>query len=106
MLDTKQRIARLHELHEKINEMAELEPRLIDDTDWHSNEDAIAQMVSIIESESDKEIMGLAEEALNIAVKHIQNKLGITDGDKAGMFFSDGVVTQEFFDYALYEMEE
>ena len=106
MLDTKQRIARLHELHDKINEISELEPRLIDDTDWHSNEDAISQMVSIIESESDKEIVGLAEEALNIAVKHIQNKLGITDGDKAGMFFSDGVVTQEFFDYALYEMEE
>jgi hypothetical protein len=105
MLDTKQRIARLHELHDKINELAELEPRLIDDTDWHSNEDAIAQMVNIIESESDKEIEGLAEEALNIAVKHIQNKLGITAGDKAGMFFSDGVVTQEFFDYILYEME-
>ena len=31
----------------------------------------------------------LAEDALNVAVKHIQDNLGITTGDHAGMFFSD-----------------
>lgn len=31
----------------------------------------------------------LAEDALNAAVKHIQDSLGVTTGDHAGMFFSD-----------------
>ena len=31
----------------------------------------------------------LAEDALNVAVKHIQDSLGVTTGDHAGMFFSD-----------------
>jgi hypothetical protein len=106
MLNTYERIARLHDLQDKINALAELEPRLIDDTDWHSNEDAIAQMINIIEEEENHNLKLLSDEALNVAVKYMQDKLGVTDGDKAGMFFSDGVVAREFFDYMLYEMEE
>jgi hypothetical protein len=106
MLDTKQRIARLYELHDKINELAELEPRLIDDTDWHSNTDAIKQMINIIEDESHIGINELAEQALNIAVKHIQGRLNIKDGDMASQFFSDGVAQQEFYDYICMEMKE
>lgn len=105
MLDTFERIARLYDLHDKINELAALEPRLIDDTDWHSNTDAIKQMIDIIEEESHQNFKMLSDEALNIAVKHIQEKMGVKDGDKAGMFFSDGVVAQEFYDYICYELE-
>ena len=33
-------------------------------------------------------IEDLAEEALNVAVLHIQDKLGVETGDLAGLFFS------------------
>jgi hypothetical protein len=32
-------------------------------------------------------IVDLAEEALNVAIEHIQEQLGIDTGDVAGMFF-------------------
>ena len=101
--DKQRRIARLYKLTDKINELARLEPRLVDDTDWHSNMDAIEQMICIIEDEDHVETNKLAEEALNIAVKHIHDKLGIKDGDMAGQFFSDGVAHQELYDYILME---
>jgi predicted Abi (CAAX) family protease len=106
MLNTYERIARLHDLQDKINALAELEPRLVNDTDWHSNSDAITQMINIIEEEETHNLKLLSDEALNVAVKYMQDKLGVTDGDRAGQFFSDGLVAQEFFDYMLYEMEE
>jgi hypothetical protein len=31
----------------------------------------------------------LAEEAMNVAIKHIQDKLGVKSGDLAGQFFAD-----------------
>lgn len=34
------------------------------------------------------EIRDLADDALNVACKHIQDKLGVPTGDVAGMFFS------------------
>ena len=40
------------------------------------------------------EIRDLADDALNVACKHIQDKLGVPTGDVAGMFFSGPVDEQ------------
>ena len=41
----------------------------------------------------------LAEDALNIAVKHIQDALGVLEGDHAAIFFSDDVARNNFINY-------
>ena len=47
---TKQyRIARMQYLYDLINHIAEQEPMLVEMTDWHSNTDALAQMIKLIE---------------------------------------------------------
>jgi hypothetical protein len=46
------RIARLYFLHDLITKIAEEEPKLIDDTDWHTNRDAINQMIELIQGET------------------------------------------------------
>ena len=43
------RIARLHFLHDLMTQIAEEEPELINDTDWHTNNDAINQMITLLE---------------------------------------------------------
>lgn len=40
------------------------------------------------------EINDLADEALNVACKHIQDKLGVKFGDVAGLYFSGPVDEQ------------
>ena len=46
-----------------------------------------------------KELEDLANEALDEACAYIQRKLGITTGDFASHFFSDGVVVDLFKKY-------
>ena len=46
-----------------------------------------------------KELEDLANEALDEACAYIQKKLGITTGDLASHFFSDGVVVDLFKKY-------
>ena len=46
-----------------------------------------------------KELEDLANEALDEACAYIQRKLGITTGDLASHFFSDGVVVDIFKKY-------
>jgi hypothetical protein len=54
---------------------------------------------------TNNEIDSLAEDAVNVAVKHIQDKLGIKAGDFAGIFFSyDDYVFKVFKEYIRGEM--
>lgn len=54
---------------------------------------------------TNNEIDSLAEDAVNVAVKHIQDKLGIKSGDFAGIFFSyDDYVFKVFKEYIRGEM--
>lgn len=46
----------------------------------------------------------LAEDALNQAVRVIQDRLGITDGFEASMFFSDGMADHVLQSYIRYEI--
>ena len=56
-------------------------------------------------SSTNNEIDSLAEDAVNVAVKHIQDKLGIKAGDFAGIFFSyDDYVLKVFKEYIRGEM--
>lgn len=52
---------------------------------------------------SDEQIATLATEAADVAIAHIQAKIGQTDGDFAGLFFSDeerwNTLTTVLFDY-------
>jgi tRNA U38,U39,U40 pseudouridine synthase TruA len=52
-------------------------------------------------------IDNLAEEAIDKAIRHIQNEMGIPTGDAAGLFFS-GVVyekmKEQFKDYVRFEI--
>lgn len=41
----------------------------------------------------------LADEALNLAVRHIHDALGILTGDYAGVFFSDDVAHNNLLKY-------
>jgi len=43
------RIARLHFLHDLMTQISEEEPELINNTDWHTNRDAINQMIELLE---------------------------------------------------------
>jgi hypothetical protein len=53
-----------------------------------------------------KAIEDLAYLALDEAISLIQQKLGVTDGDLAGHFFSDGIVHSYLENYISQEMEE
>lgn len=55
-----------------------------------------------------KERKQLADDALNLAVAHIQNRIGQQYGDNAGIFFCaewDALVSK-FTDYIDYELAE
>ena len=52
------------------------------------------------------EIESLAEDALNLAVKHIQDKLGIDSGDFAALFFCDDLVQKILCDYIRAEVSD
>lgn len=52
----------------------------------------------------DQAIEALAAEALDLAVAHIQDKLGVQTGDLAGQWFADGSVTETFSRYMRLEM--
>ena len=41
----------------------------------------------------------LADEALDIAVRHIHDALGILTGDHAAVFFSDDIARNNFINY-------
>lgn len=43
------RKARLYFLYDLMQDIAELEPRLLDMTDWHTNSDALTQMLELID---------------------------------------------------------
>ena len=53
-----------------------------------------------------KDIEGMAEDALNLAVKHIQDALGVKSGDFAGLFFSDEYVQRILADYIRAEISD
>lgn len=50
------------------------------------------------------EIDDLADDALNYAVRYIQEQLGIEHGDFAGIFFSDDLVQNIFAEYIRGEI--
>lgn len=52
------------------------------------------------------EIDNLAENALNAACLVIQDALGVTSGDLAGHFFSDGEVKDKLMDYIRSELSQ
>ena len=54
--------------------------------------------------QTDTLIDDLAFEALNIAARHIQDALGITTGDFAGVFFSDNITEENLKAYAAAEL--
>jgi hypothetical protein len=58
-----------------------------------------------IQEELDKQIDSLAYDALNEACYLMQNKLGITDGGFASVFFSDDKVINIFKEYIDRELE-
>lgn len=57
---------------------------------------------------SEKEKADLAEEALNAAVKLIQDRLGVTSGDVAGQYFSgkNALTVSIFADYIRTELQD
>lgn len=52
---------------------------------------------------TEQQITDLADEALNLACLHIQNRMGQTDGGVAGMFFTDEHLAM-FRDYIKIEL--
>lgn len=46
----------------------------------------------------------LAEKALNLACRHVQDALGVTDGGVAGIFFSDDRVSKTLQEYVEHEL--
>ena len=58
-----------------------------------------------LEEELGKQIEEVAYDALNDACYLMQNKLGITDGGYASVFFSDDKVMDIFKDYIDRELE-
>jgi hypothetical protein len=53
---------------------------------------------------SEDDIGNLAQEALNVAVAHIQQKMGIPWGDTAAVWFSDGDVEDNLREYIKIEL--
>ena len=43
------RKARLNFLYDLMQDIAELEPRLLDMTDWHTNSDALSQFMDLVD---------------------------------------------------------
>jgi hypothetical protein len=54
----------------------------------------------------DDSINKLAEEALNLAVAHIQKELSVLNGDLASHFFSDGRTLKNLEQYAIQELKD
>ncbi len=48
-MDKAYRIARMRYLYDLMEQIASAEPQLLDLTDWHSNDDALTQMITLIE---------------------------------------------------------
>jgi len=46
----------------------------------------------------------LAERALNLACRHVQDAIGVTDGGVAGIFFSDDRVSKTLQEYVEHEL--
>lgn len=63
-----------------------------------------------MKSLTSEQIADLANDAANVAIAHIQEKLGIPTGDFAGLYFSGGdnwnVLTTILFDYIYTEISE
>jgi len=59
---------------------------------------------------TNEQIANLANDAANVAIAHIQEKLSIPTGDFAGLYFSNGdnwnVLTTILFDYIYSEISE
>ena len=56
---------------------------------------------------TENQIQSLAEDALNVACKHMQDALGVTQGDFAGLFFGfDDQVQKIFAEYIRGELNE
>jgi len=55
---------------------------------------------------SENEIQFIADEALNRAVRYIQNELNVKHGDLAGQYFSDDILAEQFADYIRAEITE
>ena len=49
IMDKLYRMARMYYLQDLMTQIAEEEPQLVELTDWHSNTDAISQMIVLIE---------------------------------------------------------
>jgi hypothetical protein len=45
------RLARMYYLQDLMTQIASEEPKLLELTDWHSNDDALAQMIALIEED-------------------------------------------------------
>ena len=55
---------------------------------------------------SDDEIQFIADEALNRAVRYIQNELNVKHGDLAGQYFSDEIMSEQFVEYIKQELND
>jgi len=53
-----------------------------------------------------EEINNLADQALDVAVRHIQDALGVDFGDLAGIVFADNHVRDLLADYIKIEISE
>ena len=53
---------------------------------------------------TERDIDDLAEDALNAACLVIQEKLGVTTGDLASVFFSDDIVRDQLINYINSEL--
>lgn len=54
-----------------------------------------------------EQIDDLVFEALNAAVRHIQDNIGVTTGDRAGLFFTGQYgdeITKRLRQYTVYEL--
>ena len=48
-MDKLYRMARMYYLHDLMGQIASEEPQLVELTDWHSNTDALTQMIALLE---------------------------------------------------------
>lgn len=55
---------------------------------------------------TERDIDELALDALNMAIATIQHHLGVTSGDIAGIFFSNGIVEHQLRNYVTTELEQ
>lgn len=74
----------------------------------HGKKIRLNESIEINESD-DRLVQDIAEEALNVAIRHIQDDLGVTTGDLAGMFFSGDsfdTIKNVFVEYIQAELED